>query len=73
MIKKFNGAYAVLIKIDQNHITFNHKELKFIPGITVIADVITSKRRLISYFFEAHNKNFRTISKGKIMGVNENS
>ncbi|WP_254472878.1 hypothetical protein [Bartonella sp. B1098] len=50
--QEINGVYAVLIKIDQDHITFNHKALKFIPGTTVTADVITSKRRLISYFFE---------------------
>ncbi len=54
--QEINGAYAVLIKIDQDHITFNQKELKFIPGMTVTADVVTSKRRLISYFFEPITK-----------------
>ncbi|QEE08995.1 HlyD family type I secretion periplasmic adaptor subunit [Bartonella kosoyi] len=54
--QEINGAYAVLIKIDQDHITFIHQELKFIPGMTVTADVITSKRRLISYFFEPITK-----------------
>ncbi|WP_139412941.1 HlyD family type I secretion periplasmic adaptor subunit [Bartonella mastomydis] len=54
--QEINGVYAVLIKIDQDHITFNHQELKFIPGMTVTADVITSKRRLISYFFEPITK-----------------
>ncbi len=54
--QEINGAYAVLIKIDQDHITFNHQKLKFITGMTVTADVITSKRRLISYFFEPITK-----------------
>ncbi|MET3589384.1 HlyD family type I secretion membrane fusion protein [Bartonella silvatica] len=27
--QEINGVYAVLIKIDQGHINFNHKELKF--------------------------------------------
>ncbi|WP_156850476.1 HlyD family type I secretion periplasmic adaptor subunit [Bartonella refiksaydamii] len=54
--KEINGAYAVLIKIDQDYITLNGKQLKFIPGMTVTTDVITSKRRLISYFFEPITK-----------------
>ncbi|UNE54904.1 HlyD family type I secretion periplasmic adaptor subunit [Bartonella machadoae] len=54
--KEINGAYAVLIKIDQDHLNLNGKQLKFIPGMTVTADVITAKRRLISYFFEPITK-----------------
>ncbi|WP_375678983.1 MULTISPECIES: HlyD family type I secretion periplasmic adaptor subunit [unclassified Bartonella] len=54
--KEINGVYAVLIKIDQDHITLNNKQLKSIPGMTVTTDVITSKRRLISYFFEPITK-----------------
>ncbi|UTO27738.1 HlyD family type I secretion periplasmic adaptor subunit [Bartonella harrusi] len=54
--KEINGAYAVLIKIDRDHLNLNGKQLKFIPGMTVTADVITAKRRLISYFFEPITK-----------------
>ncbi|WP_455482285.1 HlyD family type I secretion periplasmic adaptor subunit [Bartonella sp. B35(2025)] len=54
--QKMNGAYAVLIKIDQDHINVNDKQLKFIPGMTVTVDIITAKRRLISYFFEPITK-----------------
>ncbi|MDE1475889.1 HlyD family type I secretion periplasmic adaptor subunit [Xenorhabdus bovienii] len=48
----FEGKYAVRLRLDQNGIVSENKQIGFIPGMGVTVDVITAKRRLISYFFE---------------------
>lgn len=49
-------VYAVRLRLDKSSLRVDGKEIGFSPGMTVTVDVVTSQRRLISYFFEPITK-----------------
>lgn len=52
-------VYAVRLQLDQNSIQVLERNLRFAPGMTATIDIITGRRRLISYFFEPIIKAFQ--------------
>lgn len=45
-------VYAVRLSLDKDHMEIGTQSLYFSAGMTATVDVVTGKRRLISYFFE---------------------
>lgn len=52
-------VYAVRLQLDRNSIQVLERNLRFAPGMTATIDIITGRRRLISYFFEPIIKAFQ--------------
>ncbi|NLS17306.1 hypothetical protein HGP16_12130 [Rhizobium sp. P40RR-XXII] len=44
------------LRLDKSELRVDGKDIGFSPGMTVTVDVVTSTRRLISYFFEPITK-----------------
>ncbi|WP_313292336.1 HlyD family type I secretion periplasmic adaptor subunit [Rhizobium rhizoryzae] len=54
-----NWVYAVRLKANRSHMLVDEAPVPFSPGMTATVDVVTSERRLISYFFEPITKAFQ--------------
>lgn len=54
-----NWVYAVRLKASRSHMLVDGAQVPFSPGMTATVDVVTSERRLISYFFEPITKAFQ--------------
>ncbi|WP_313606826.1 HlyD family type I secretion periplasmic adaptor subunit [Rhizobium sp.] len=52
-------VYAVRLQLEKSVMQVDGKDIPFSPGMTVTVDIVTSQRRLISYFFEPITRAFQ--------------